>query len=240
MARLPFYVMATLGFLGLTMAFLNGSDAHFAVSVACSAALALHLLVPSGRKAPMSLSNDRLDILVTEEMPPLIDEPVALSVRRASGRGRSLFALACLLAGYGTLAYAYSRPTPPWAVASVACSAATLLALPAAARRRARKKGEWNLELWIGSLRMAVRVGGAPVIEAPDAAALRVNESSRLRWEEALEKIEALPATVRATQPAPEPVEEMVGDDVAAGLRARWGIPAPPPPRPLSSFVPMR
>lgn len=238
MARLPFYVMATLGFLGLTMAFLNGSDAHFAVSVACSAALVLHLMVPSSHKTPMSLSSDRLDILMHDELPPLTDEPVVRPSSRTGVRGRSLLALACLLVGYGTLAYAYARPTPPWAVASVVCSAATLLVLPAAAKRRARKKGEWNLELWIGSLRMAVRVGTAPVINAPDAAALRVNESSRLRWDEALEKIEALPAAAPVAQPVAEPADELVGDDVAAGLRARWGIAAAPPVRP--TFVPIR
>lgn len=239
MARLPFCVMATLGFLGLTMAFLNGSDAHFAVSVACSAALALHVMVGSSRKAPLRLSNDRLDVFMTDELPPLTDEPTIRPAWRSGIRGRSLLALVCLLVGYGTLAYAYARPTPPWAVASVVCSAATLLVLPAAAKRRARKKGEWNLELWVGSLRLAVRVGAAPVIQAPDAVALRVNESSRLRWDEAIEKIEALPPVVQPVAPtAAEPADELVGDDVAAGLRARWGISATPPVRP--TFIPIR
>lgn len=231
MAPMPFYLLTTCGILGLFMAFWSGSEVHFAVSVACSVALALQMLFPIGRR-PVVRGGDRLDIRVTEELPPLGDAPTTSRVATPGARRRSFLTVTCLLAGYAFLAGAFVRPTPTWVVASALCSAATLLVLPAAAQRTHRG-GAWRFELSLGSLRLSMGLGDEGIDEA-DAAALRVDESVNLRWDEAVARIAPSPMPLVIASPAvaaPETEEVLVGDDVAASLRARWGIATRPAAR---------
>jgi len=259
MARLPFYAMVTLGFLGLFMAFVSGSDMHFAVSAACSAALGLQLMLPVGRPVAAATGGGRLDVVMSDELPPMGDEPVARP-RAASGRGRAVLVFGCLAVGYLTLACAWLRPTVAWGVSSVACSAATLLLVPRAVSARASKSARrgrssdrdregagslapasapsperrgFNFELWVGSLRMGLSIGtpAAAATSVAGVAPTAAVETERpsiverpLDFEEIMRRAETIVVTQAPSAPAPQG-EELVGEDVAASLRKRWGIP---------------